>query len=116
MFRSRGCGLLSQVSCYEHYTVAVCFCVSPISLAICRFIYLLYIGYLVHCVGKRMFPCCILVLHSTFLSNTCSFSFVFSFNTQVSQAYFTTGLTSTWYICSLDFLVSNLLLNRSWLA
>ena len=44
MCRSRGCGLLSQVSCYEHYTVAVCFWVSPVSLAICRLICRLCIG------------------------------------------------------------------------
>ena len=38
------------------------------------------------------------ILLNTFLSETCSFSFVFSFNTHVSQAYVTTGLTSAWYI------------------
>ena len=65
---SRGCGLLSQVSCYEHYNVTV-------HLWISQFVYhwyhLLYVGlyticisYLVRCIGQRcgVFPCCILVI------------------------------------------------------
>jgi len=56
------------------------------------------------------------ILLRTFLSNTHSLVFMFSFSTHVSQAYVTTGLTNILYIRSLEFLVNSLLLNRSWLA
>ena len=39
-----------------------------------------------------------------------------SFKTHVSQAYIITGLCNVQYILSLEFLDSNLLLNKCWLA
>ena len=67
MCRSRDCGLLSQVSCYEHYNVTVYLWLSQF---VYHWYHLLYVDfysvcvcYLVRFVGRRcgVFPCCILV-------------------------------------------------------
>ena len=56
MCRFRGCGLLAQVSCMNTI-MSQCIpgyhsCVSLVSLVVCRFMYRLYVGYLVRCVGQ----------------------------------------------------------------
>ena len=44
-----------------------------------------------------------------YIEETHRLVFVFSFGTQVSQTYVTTGLTSVIYSCSLEFLVNSLI-------
>ena len=73
-----------------------------------RFILILHVTSLSF-VGPKIFL-------NTFLPDIINLSFIAYFKTHVSQAYFIIGLIKGQYSFSFDFLETNLLLKKNWLA